>query len=165
MPPREEDQENLAQDVGGRDVEVVFQSWDGYVSIYLRLMLANAHRSVDGINYTLFHILLTGHHGFLANLEAHLGRLIVHEAAESRRELTSTARLLGVSTHLAVGTPIIRTSLRLGRGRRAHHRDGRHMLWYRVVKRWRVCRGGSVGTSLHLGTGDQRVTDGAECMY
>ena len=36
MPPREENEENLSQDVGGRDVEVVFKSWDGDVTIYLR---------------------------------------------------------------------------------------------------------------------------------
>ena len=35
MPPRKEDKEDLAQDVGGRDVEVMFESWDGDVAIYL----------------------------------------------------------------------------------------------------------------------------------
>lgn len=33
MPPRKEDKENLAQDVGSRDVEVMFESWDGDVAI------------------------------------------------------------------------------------------------------------------------------------
>ena len=35
MPPGEEDEEDLSQDVGGRDVEVVFQSWNGDVAIQL----------------------------------------------------------------------------------------------------------------------------------
>ena len=59
----------------------------------------------------LLHILLTGHYGFLSDLEAHLGRLIVHEAAERRRELASSAGLLGRPTHLPVRAPILRTSL------------------------------------------------------
>ena len=36
MAPREENKENLSQDVGGRDVEVVFESRDGDIAIYLR---------------------------------------------------------------------------------------------------------------------------------
>ena len=35
MPPGEEDEEDLSQDVRGRNVEVVFQSWNGYVAIQL----------------------------------------------------------------------------------------------------------------------------------
>ncbi len=42
MPPREEDQENLAQDVGGGDVEVVFQSWNGDVAVYLRPQISKS---------------------------------------------------------------------------------------------------------------------------
>lgn len=42
MPPREEDKKNLAQDVGGRDVEVVFQSWDGDVAVYLRSRISKS---------------------------------------------------------------------------------------------------------------------------
>ena len=116
-------------------------------------MSANTHGSIDAKTHALFHVFLTGHHGFLPNLEAHLGRLIVHKAAERRRKLTSSARLLGRPTHLAVGTAIIRTSLRLRRRRRAHHWDSRYMLRYRVVKRWRVRWGRSVGTSLHCSWG------------
>ncbi len=56
--------------------------------------------------YTLFHILLTCHYGFLPDLEAHLGGLVVHKATERRSELTSSARLLGSPTHLAVGTSV-----------------------------------------------------------
>ena len=36
MPPREENKEDLAQDVGCRHIEVVFEGWDGDVAIYLR---------------------------------------------------------------------------------------------------------------------------------
>ena len=35
MPPREKDEDNLAQNIGGRNVEVMFQSWDGNVAINL----------------------------------------------------------------------------------------------------------------------------------
>ena len=113
-------------------------------------MSVELHGSVNAPAHALLHVLLNG---FLPNLEAHLGRLIVHEAAERRCELTTSARLLGKPTHLAVGTTIIRTPLRLGRGRRAHHWDGRYMLWYGVVKRRRLRWGRSVGTSLHFGWG------------
>lgn len=41
MPPREKDEENLAQDVGGRDVEIVLQSWDGDVAVYLQSQVSN----------------------------------------------------------------------------------------------------------------------------
>lgn len=100
--------------------------------------------------YALFHILLTSHYGFLSDLEAHLGRLIVHEAAERGRELTSSAGLLSSPTHLTVGAPVVGASLRLGRGRGAHHWDGGYMLWYRMVKRRRVRWRRGVGTSLHF---------------
>ena len=112
MPPREEDKEDLSQDVGGGDVEVVFQSWDGDVSVYLGSRIrTNSPGSWEIETDTLLHILLTGHHGLLSDLEAHLGGLIVHEAAERRRELTSSARLMCWPPHLSVRTPIVRASL------------------------------------------------------
>ncbi len=33
MPPGKEDKEEFAQDVGGGDVEIVFQSWEGDVAV------------------------------------------------------------------------------------------------------------------------------------
>lgn len=35
MAPGEEDEEELAEDVGGGDVEVMFQGGDGDVAVYL----------------------------------------------------------------------------------------------------------------------------------
>ena len=35
MAPGEEDEEEFAEDVGGGNVEVVFQGWDGDVAVYL----------------------------------------------------------------------------------------------------------------------------------
>ena len=129
----------------------MFQSWDGDVAIYLQLRISKETLYLRSLKtHALFHVLLTGHHGFLPNLEAHLGGLIVHEAAKCGRELASSTRLLGVPPDLTIGSPIIRTSLRLGRGRRAHHWDGRYMLRYRVVKWRRVRRGRSVRASLHI---------------
>ena len=70
--------------------------------------MSESNHDFEGVEaYTLFHVLLASHHGFLSDLEAHLGCLIVHEAAKCRRELTSSARLLARATHLAIRTPII----------------------------------------------------------
>lgn len=40
MPPREEDEEEFTEDVGGRNIEVVFQRGDGNVAIDLGGFLA-----------------------------------------------------------------------------------------------------------------------------
>lgn len=51
--------------------------------------------------YALLHILLPRHHGFLPNLEAHLGRLVVHESSEIWGELASLRLALLSPAHLA----------------------------------------------------------------
>jgi len=33
MPPWEEDEEEFAQDVGGGDIKIVLQSWEGDVAV------------------------------------------------------------------------------------------------------------------------------------
>ena len=84
--------------------------------------------------HALLHVFLPSHDGFLSYLEAHLRRLIVHEAPERGREGASGILLgLRLSTHL----PTIWTvAVALGRWRGAHHWDGRDMLGDGVVERW-----------------------------
>lgn len=81
--------------------------------------------------HALLHVFLSSHYGFLSYLEAHLRRLIVHEAPERGRESASGILLgLRLSTHL----PAIWTvAVALWRRGGAHHRDGRDMLGDGVV--------------------------------
>ena len=83
--------------------------------------------------HTLLHVFLPSHYGFLSYLEAHLRRLIVHEAPERGREGASGVLLgLRLSTHL----PAIWTvAVALWRWWGAHHWHGRDMLGDRVVER------------------------------
>ena len=72
MPPREEDEEEFAHDVGIGDVEVVFRLGDGEPFVYV-----------------LVEVLLSCVHGGFADLKGHLGRWVVHEGTHT--ELVETA--------------------------------------------------------------------------
>ena len=86
--------------------------------------------------YVLVKILLPRHYCRFTHLEAHLRRLVVHEAPKGRRKRTTGAALLPVRI------PSIRCALApgssgrsLGRRRGPHHRYGRDMLRDWMVER------------------------------
>lgn len=98
--------------------------------------------------YALLHVFLPCHDCFLPDVEAHLGRLVVHEASEVWGEgapllLLGAAHLAGVGAVAVVGAA-------LGRRWGAHHWDGGDMLGDGVVERRGVRWRWVEGASLHI---------------
>lgn len=110
VAPGEEYEVQLVGDIRVADVEVVLQRADVYVAIELRCMVIqiaqSENRGATGTD-VLLHVLVSGHDGALADLEAHLGGRVVHDAPEGRvheaRAALGRAGLLRVSIGVRLG--------------------------------------------------------------
>lgn len=100
MSPREEDENQLIEDVGIGNVKVVFQRGDRDVAIKLSrqlvylFTLSSFPLVICLGTYILFHILLPSRHSRLSHLESHLSRGIRHETPQSG-SIGATASLHG----------------------------------------------------------------------
>lgn len=112
-------------------------------------MMVGEEKMVVVGTYILLNVLLAGIDSSLPNLEAHLGRVVVHETPKGRVHIASTwlalrRRLRGIGGG-ASGVAIL-TVGGGGRGRRAQLRHRRDVLGDGVVQRRRAV---GVGRSLH----------------
>ena len=102
--------------------------------------------------YTGFHVFGSPSHCLLAYLEAHLRGLVVDDAAEVEVGAELTASSVGHLLLAAIWRSAVLAVLRLRRGWRAHHGDGRDMLGNGVVERRGVRWRGIVPGPLHDGS-------------
>lgn len=113
------------------------------------------------MTHILLHILLSCHNSTLADLEPHLRRRVVHEAAKCRMHVSPSILLTTVSVArvlLLLWWLLLLLLLRDQRRRRAQLRDGGDMLWDRVMERRRVRNGGiGICRSVHDRKGNPLV--------
>ena len=146
VPPREQDEEELVDDVGICDVEVVLERVDVDVAVELderasAVLKVSSEEGSAWIPYVLLHILLVVLEGRLAELGGDLGGGIVHELAVPAKDVAGGgAALLLVG---AAGIALLRALLRHWRRRRSQLGDCRDMLRDGVVegRGLPICRG------------------------
>lgn len=153
MSPREEDKEELIDDVRVRDIKVVLQGGDVDIAANLRNWLAvegqgDAYctgREDKRRTYVLLDIFLSMFEGSLSKLCGNLRRRIVHELAIRPKDIACVGALLLLIGIAAV--PLLRLRGARRRGRRSELRDRRDVLRHGMVQRGRL----PVICSLHGG--------------
>jgi hypothetical protein len=138
MAPGKQDENQLGEDVGVGDVEVVLQRWYRDIAVELFKAWSTINRlffrSLRGVAHIVLHILLTRHSNALSHLDAHLSSGIVDEATETwaKAPVCGLPRLGMVGISIAVSCLLL-----LGDWwrRGPHHRYGRNMLGNWMVER------------------------------
>jgi len=155
MPPGQQDEEQLSDDVRVGHVEVMLQRRDGDISVQLSLYQRHYSLATHEISYVLLHVVSTSHHGTLPYLQTHLRIRIVHEAIHVLLAVGifhATLRLLHRGRTIWVAIAVDRwLLLRLVRQwRRAKVRHLRDVLRSRMEQFRTLCVGRWEGLTLHF---------------